>query len=629
MPPKIPIKDFREQLRLRAVDVGSLNEMKTGEEQIPAQMAEMKREIAEKKLLEYQVKVKKGDVNQFLASKYGEGSFNEAVLNGYDNSKARRDHGITYDYHVYFDPITKGDKSDKYANARPAAQYLITKPVHSPNGDRYSYHLPVHYADSAKTEVVTDLDSERVDSYGRSVSKSGLVHALEVYQDNLATGRNSFDANTLSILRRHGFIVDGKFRGDIRDKNVEKYLLRISEKNRHNALQYLNEEFKADAEDTESVEVETTEPAVERETAEPLAAESTEPVEGETTEPAAGEAPITTPPKEKAVAPPSQAPKLSTFRNKREFDAALSAITSPWLSKLDSMKTIGNQNFPYQKVITNAFLSELAAYRAKATTYINQIEADYFDVEEIEDFLFDMVEEAIAKRNAMIAKSDEIYASFKEAENELKEGVSLSEEDPVDDIINNIPKFKMWYEAFPQRIRTVINNTRNAFKDGDDYRANLEEAIEKLVESDNEYITRFSAAWKYLQGWTALRDGFKELNDSDPKATVKTALTESTVGVSLMQSVLKDLDLDGFDKLLKSVKYGSDRYQASLKSLAEKKEASEKRRKDAEAKAAREAEAAAAVEAARIKAENDAAVRAAKELISKDNAERITRSKKK
>jgi hypothetical protein len=119
--------------------------------------------------------------------------------------------------------------------------------VVSPNGDRYIYHLPVH-RDDLSGKVYTDADLEEVDDFGRSVSKDGIVHALESYLENSSSGRNLFDKSTFKILKQYGFVTaDGKFSGAVKGYPVEKYLLAINETKRHNALEYLNKEFAAEA----------------------------------------------------------------------------------------------------------------------------------------------------------------------------------------------------------------------------------------------------------------------------------------------------------------------------------------------------------------------------------------------
>jgi hypothetical protein len=92
------------------------------------------------------------------------------------------------------------------------------------------------------------LTSKRWMTFGRSVSKDGIVHALESYLENSSSGRNLFDKSTFKILKQYGFVTaDGKFSGAVKGYPVEKYLLAINETKRHNALEYLNKEFAAEA----------------------------------------------------------------------------------------------------------------------------------------------------------------------------------------------------------------------------------------------------------------------------------------------------------------------------------------------------------------------------------------------
>lgn len=248
---QIPLHDFVKKLKNNPVRALG-NTIQTGEENIGAQLSEMRQEQAEKRLLEYQINVKKGNINEFLLNKYFNGEYNQAIINGYDNSKNRIDNGISFEYHVYF------SKNSKYDANRPHNAYWLSPEIINKNtGDSYYYHLPIHKkADEAKIgDFYTDLEEERVTNSGISVTKNGLVFALGELRDIIAkNGESNLDALAYSILKRHNFInVNGRIKFDIDNLLVEKYLKSIKSNTRHNALIYLNQEFKT-VEDIAKVE---------------------------------------------------------------------------------------------------------------------------------------------------------------------------------------------------------------------------------------------------------------------------------------------------------------------------------------------------------------------------------------
>ena len=255
----IPKNDFIQQLKLRAVPVTG-NVVKTGEENIPLEMAEMRREMAEKKLLQYQIRNKR-TINDFLKSKYSDGNFNEAVIDGYDNTETRLKNGIAFEYHVYFEKTVKPDGTDLHLESRPNNHYFVSNElVDYTTGDSYFYHLPVYYSEnSLQKQLKTDLDGELINLSGLSESKNGLVHALNTLSSIIKESKTSVDSNVNSILKRHGFInPSGKLQFAI-EKNllVEKYLKSIKSDTKHNAIVYLNKFYEDDTKKEEETKYDT------------------------------------------------------------------------------------------------------------------------------------------------------------------------------------------------------------------------------------------------------------------------------------------------------------------------------------------------------------------------------------
>lgn len=242
---KIPVNNFRERLKLIGNEIHSFNTRKTGEEDVPVELAEMKREIDEKKLLQYQLRVKKGNVNEFLKAKYSDGNFNAAELNGYDNSQQRLNNAITYEYHVFFNKLYKSNGDDFYADLRPPQEWVISKPLVDKVGDTYFYHIPIrqHITPANEQEYVTDY-GEELSLQGIPKKNDGIVYALNVLHQKQQDGVNGFDRNVINILRQNGFLnKENQIKFDLKGKLVEKYLKGIMPEKQKQAMEYLNEEF--------------------------------------------------------------------------------------------------------------------------------------------------------------------------------------------------------------------------------------------------------------------------------------------------------------------------------------------------------------------------------------------------
>lgn len=245
---QIAIKDFRNQLSLMG-DKMTPNLMKTGEEDVNNQLQTMKQEIREKKLLEYQLNSKKGDVNEFLKRKYSDGNFNEAIFDGYDNSENRILNDITFEYHVFFD--RRGDPKDanldRYRDSRPADPWILTKPLVSSVGDRYIYHIPIRKSVNSSGVPIYETDEdEELDYNGKSLSKDGLVYALNDLYDRMQKNLNNIPPMTYKILESFGFISNNKLKLDIKGYLVEKYLNGYLPTKRKEVIEYLNKGFKGD-----------------------------------------------------------------------------------------------------------------------------------------------------------------------------------------------------------------------------------------------------------------------------------------------------------------------------------------------------------------------------------------------
>lgn len=245
---QIAIKDFRNQLSLMG-DKMTPNLMKTGEEDVNNQLQTMKQEIREKKLLEYQLNSKKGDVNEFLKRKYSDGNFNEAIFDGYDNSENRILNDITFEYHVFFD--RRGDPKDasidRYRDSRPADSWILTKPLVSSVGDRYIYHIPIRKSVNSSGVPIYETDEdEELDYNGKSLSKDGLVYALNDLYDRMQKNLNNIPPMTYKILESFGFISNNKLKLDIKGYLVEKYLNGYLPTKRKEVIEYLNKGFKGD-----------------------------------------------------------------------------------------------------------------------------------------------------------------------------------------------------------------------------------------------------------------------------------------------------------------------------------------------------------------------------------------------
>lgn len=585
------LEDFREQLRLRAVPLvtENLNVLTTGEENIPAEIAKMNREKQEKKLLEYQLKVKKGDVNQFLISKYSEGMFNEAVFNGYDNSKQRLENGITFEYHVYFPREVKGDGTDAYAGKRPNAQYLLTKPLVSPNGDKYIYHLPVHQDANGKT--LTDADLEEVDDFGRSVSKDGIVNALENYQENSSSGRNLFDKTTFKILKQYGFVTaDGKFSGAVKGYPVEKYLLAINETKRHNALEYLNKEFAAEAAAPAAAEKPAEAKTVEEKPAEEKPAEENPAEEKTATEPAepAAEVPQA-PSQERLFEKPKDAPKVEykpkPIVDADKFKVAIGGIITQAEALLKEMKTNGTPDI-FSKTYYPAIdrkkkeaLSEIIAKQRNSTSRS-------ITVDEFKDFVDNKISEArkeYDRARELVLKSRELVKPF------LHEG----EKDIITGFLNDEEPFLLFKDGtkigdqlpwWPAKVTKAFDEIDDAYGDfiinfkwenQDDPSFDVEkEFVEPLkgllgkkhavIKVYHDHITRvFDLAPK----WEKLQEDFDALDAESKEYGKKLNITTVKAEVADAVRNFKDRFKDNhkkFKELTETGKYNEEGYATRL-----------------------------------------------------------------
>lgn len=212
-----------------------------GEEKtIDKQLAIMKREKQEKKLLEYQLKNNPMTVSTFLSNKYADGNFNVALRDRYDNSEERKKLGLTFDYHVYL------PKNSSYDGNRVNTKYILSDPIEDQTtGDTYTYHVPV-WIDSSGAVPIFKTD------YGDEIDKptsSSILWALSKLKTAVESRRFDLDADAYDTLKEWGFINDdGKIIHDIKNGVlVEKYLRSIiPEGRRAAAIAYLDRKIKED-----------------------------------------------------------------------------------------------------------------------------------------------------------------------------------------------------------------------------------------------------------------------------------------------------------------------------------------------------------------------------------------------
>ena len=245
MDKRIPLKDFRERLKLMGTPV-VFNEYRRGEEQIETEIAEMNQEKREKKLLVYQLLKNKEDVNQYLLSKYTDGNFVQAVVNGYDNSEQRLNNSIKYEYHVFFNTKVDREGEDIYNDYRPQMEFIKTKEIFNQFGDSFIYHFPIRQKlIDSKPTYLTDDDEEIVAVKLTSNSKNGIVYALERLRKNQDDNTNIFSESSILALRKYGFLnKNNKLRLEIPNLAVEKYIRSYTPERKKDVMDYLNNYFK-------------------------------------------------------------------------------------------------------------------------------------------------------------------------------------------------------------------------------------------------------------------------------------------------------------------------------------------------------------------------------------------------
>lgn len=555
---KIPLQDFREQLRLRAAPVEGMNVLVTGEESIPQELAQMNREKQEKKLLEYQIKVKKGDINSFLASKYADGTFNEAKYDGYDNSKTRLENGITFDYHVYFDRIQDRRGEDKYAGQRPATEYLLTNPIFSPVGDRYTYHIPVHYTDDFKTEIATDIDDELVDNSSRSISQDGLVYALQLYKDNVKSGRNQFDNKSYNALRRHGFIRDGKFDGAIPGKIVEKYLLNINETKRHNAILYLNQEF----ENVEEEKKEESPPEDEEDEDDELPAPAPEP-EPSAPAPRSEQDPVV---------------KQKNVMNKKEFERKIDLISSLYKGKIENLSSIGHLKFNFQKDVHSAYLPLLKEVEDEIISVIDSVTNEDYD----EDNLKEALDPFIEKAKELNQEARDQLAEETKKRDDVVEHVIEKFKATDEWTAEGLTYYKKWerrIEKYPDLLKEKIKEVmkKTTAKTIEDFKSEITEAAQSLVDEVNTEMEQLEKWHNRIVEWETLQTEFEDLKEKDPAAKIDTSVKKIATVINAADKALQELKYDKVEAVFKRPSASAEQFNSLVKSLELQKKMSNDR----------------------------------------------------
>lgn len=211
-------------------------EFKSEEKAIDEQIKEMIQSTKEKKLLEWQLKTTPDKVSEFLRNKFSEGQFNIGIKDNYDNSINRKNSGITFEYHIYFDSDSALDSK------RSDMKYVISPEIISHTGDSYFYHIPVFRSDDGL--FYTDYD-EKITADGKSASKEGgLLFALNELAE--ARKKKLFAVSNLSYgyLADNGLVRNGKISLEIPDLIVEKYLKKIIPDKSHESMDYIESMFK-------------------------------------------------------------------------------------------------------------------------------------------------------------------------------------------------------------------------------------------------------------------------------------------------------------------------------------------------------------------------------------------------
>ena len=211
-------------------------EFQSEQKSVDEQLAIMKREEEEKKLLAYQLKTNPETVSTFLANKYSDGNFNKAVVDQYDNTDERIKKGLTFEYHVYL------PEDKKFDDQRGKNRYHLSRPITDHRvGDKYIYHIPVHLNSEGD---VPYFETDYGEVIGNPKSR-GLLWALDQLRIALDSGKFQINPEAEVELSRFGFLEDGKIVHDITgDVLVEKYLNTIAPEKRVEAIEYLDSSLK-------------------------------------------------------------------------------------------------------------------------------------------------------------------------------------------------------------------------------------------------------------------------------------------------------------------------------------------------------------------------------------------------